>query len=666
LSKQEKRIKKELEKHWRAGRCWEWLALVEKENLRRDFGREEQEAWKNLIKRAFRLPANLLDFWSHLPEIKNPPQTPEIQCLRILGDFAADRDVADRLATLKNLPFPAEAFRQKALSWKEDLFPEKKIREIFNTFIHNPEKITGKFYGELSGLLDQAPVAAAIASMGTKIDVFRRLNRKIKGAKRIGPYRLLGELTAADSHLKGISGAFSGPLQELLFYPFLFQLAVFFQSQIPRADGAYLLSIASAVPFLFLRAAGEKREEFQKCFLGAGRTLSGPDRSFLDRVASGGSIEEKASLLVRLRSLLKEDTGYQYLNPFRDLYRGLLLDLANQSKNLSAREKRELAQVVNDQVLLDLPMLLDCFDNFEDIADLLRPVVEIGMSSGKLAVIALILAETLREKDLKKQVQDALRNQGGPKEEDLFWALDIFPDLVFPEVSLLRPFLEMDGGAPPFLPALVERVHAEIQIMLFGQALSRTASDFLSPGFDRESEDFKIEYQLWRRELAALSPYPSFTILREILSCYSEGYFTEAGFRRFLDLLAAKNQGLDWLGAYLQDRNGLFSKLRKARDFSPFDFSPEDLLEKIKSAILPFLEERFGDLKTAAPETIETLADLLLEKPHGRGKANLLVRFSNLLGERSAAGETRFQPLQERIQRRLIEYKKGFPGKVPR
>ena len=178
MSKQEKRIRKELEKHWRAGRYWEWLALLERENLRRNYGREEQEAWNNLIKRAYRMPANLQDFWSRFPEIKNPPATPEIQCLRILGDFAAGRDVADRLASLKNLPFPAEAFRQMALSWKEDLFPEKKIRGILDTFIHHPEKVTAKYYAELAGLLAEAPLAAPMASLGAKLDPFRPRSRR--------------------------------------------------------------------------------------------------------------------------------------------------------------------------------------------------------------------------------------------------------------------------------------------------------------------------------------------------------------------------------------------------------------------------------------------------------------------------------------------------------
>jgi len=71
MSKQERRIKKELEKLWRKGRYWDWLSLVEKENLHRDHAREEQEAWMSLVKKALRLPANLQEFWAHLPTVKN-------------------------------------------------------------------------------------------------------------------------------------------------------------------------------------------------------------------------------------------------------------------------------------------------------------------------------------------------------------------------------------------------------------------------------------------------------------------------------------------------------------------------------------------------------------------------------------------------------------------
>jgi len=660
LSKQEKRLRKELEKHWRAGRYWEWLALAEKENLRRDFPREEQEAWKNLIKRAFRLPANLLDFWSHLPEIKNPPQNPEVQCLRILGDFAAGRDAAESLAALKNLPFPAETFRQKALAWKEDLFPEKKIRGILETFIRYPEKITAKYYAELAGLLAEAPLAAPMASLGAKLDPFRRLNRKGKGNKRISPYRLLKELSDADSYLKEISGTFSPPLREILLYPFLFQLTFYFQQNAASGEASRLLPVASAMPFLFLRAAGEKRAEFQKQFLGAGRTLSGPDRSYLERAIAGGSLEEKASLLGRLMSLLRKEKGDQYLDPFRDLYQGLLLDLAKRAESLPEREKRELAQVVNNQLLRDLGLLLDCFDEPEDLKAFLRPLISIGLGNRKLAVFILILAEKLRDKDLKKQVQEALQSLGGPTEEEIFWVLDGFADLVFPEVGSLRPILDMAGEAAPFLPKLVQRVQDELQLLLLDQAIGRTAFGPLPPWFDREGADLKTQYQIWRRELAALSAYPSFSILREVLACYPEGYFTEPGFRRFLDLMHEKNQGLNWLGALLQNQKRLFSSLRELQDGLPFEFSPEDFLFKMENTILLFLAERFAVLKTAAPETIESLAGLFLEKRLGRKDVALLIRFGNLLGERISAGETRLHPLQEKIQQRLIRYKKGF------
>ena len=125
MSKQERRIKKELEKLWRRGRYWEWLALVEKENLHRDYTREEQEAWNDLVKKALRVPANLEEFWTHLPAVKKYPSFPDFQCLRLLADFVEGKEVRAELAALRNLTFPAESFRQKALSWREDFFPEK-------------------------------------------------------------------------------------------------------------------------------------------------------------------------------------------------------------------------------------------------------------------------------------------------------------------------------------------------------------------------------------------------------------------------------------------------------------------------------------------------------------------------------------------------------------
>ncbi|MCX5919565.1 MAG: Hsp70 family protein, partial [Deltaproteobacteria bacterium] len=202
---------------WRKGRYWDWLALVEKENLHRDHAREEQEAWMSLVKKALRLPANLQEFWAHLPTVKRYPSFPDFQCLRLLGDFVAGKEVRGELAALRNLTFPAESLRQKALSWQDDFFPEKKIRSCFGAFLHHPEKVTWKDYQSLSSLAEGTALGAEIAALGSRFDGVRGLNRKTGGRKRLGAEKMR-KVAEADRVLKEASKVLAPQLQEILFY----------------------------------------------------------------------------------------------------------------------------------------------------------------------------------------------------------------------------------------------------------------------------------------------------------------------------------------------------------------------------------------------------------------------------------------------------------------
>ena len=471
MSKQERRLRKELDKYWRTGRYWEWLALVEKENLHRNYPREEQEAWNSLVKRALRLPANLQEFWTHLPSIKKYPSFPDFRCLLLLRDFVAGKEVRSDLAALRNLTFPAESFRQKALSWKDDFFPEKKIRSLLAAFLHHPEKVTPKYYSSLASLVGGTGLATVVTDLGSKFDGVRRLNRKTRGRRRLGS-EILKKVADADRLLKEISGVLALPLQEILFYPFLFQVHSFFREGVEKEAVPILLRVASSMPFMFLKAAGEKGEELQKHLLGASATLSDLDRSYLAKI-SGGSLEEKAALVGRMRSPLQKGAGDEYYDQFRQLYQSLLTDLAARQESLPERERRELAQVMASSVLKDLPLLWTDPDDLGQLMDLLRPMAAIGLGNGKMAVLGLILAEKIRDRDLKKQAQNSLKDQLELSQEDILWVLDSFPELIFPEVGSLRALVEVGGTDAAFMPMLVDRVRDELQMFLITHAVTR-------------------------------------------------------------------------------------------------------------------------------------------------------------------------------------------------
>ena len=655
MSKQEKRLRKELEKFWRVGRYWEWLALVEKENLQRNYPREEQEAWNSLVKRALRLPANLQEFWTHLPSIKKYPSFPDFRCLLLLRDFVAGKDVREELAALRNLTFPAESFRQKALSWKDDFFPIKKIRSLLAAFLHHPEKVTPKFYSSLASFVGGTELATVVTNLGSKFDWVRRLNRKTRGGRRLGS-EILKKVADADRLLKEISGVLALPLQEILFYPFLFQVHSFFREGVEKEAVPVLLRVASSMPFMFLKAAGEKGEELQKHLLGASATLSDLDRSYLAKI-SGGSLEEKAELVGRMRSPLQKGAGDEYYDQFRQLYQSLLTDLAARRESLPERERRELAQVMASSVLKDLPLLWTDPDDLGQLMNLLRPIAAIGLGNAKIAVLGLILAEKIRDRELKKQAQISLKDQGDLSHKDILWVLDSFPDLVFPEVGSLRVLVELGGTDAPFMPMLVDRVWDEIQMFLITYAVTQRTRGPLAFFSELSVEDFKVGYYAWRRELAALKAYAPFSLLIEGFACFPEGYFTEKGFQRYLNLRYEREMGLDWIIPELEkNRNKtLLAKRFLADSFLPLPV--EEILGEMEKAFFLFLEERFEGLKTAKLDTLEKLTDILLRRKPTVTEGNLLIRISNLLGESLPDGKSRARALREKIVNHLVRYK---------
>ena len=656
MSKQEKRLRKELEKFWRAGRYFEWLALVEKENLHRTYPREEEEAWNSLVKRALRLPANLQEFWTHLPSLRKYPSSPDFRCLLLLRDFVAGKEVRSDLAALRNLTFPAESLRQKALSWQDPFFPEKKIRSLLAAFLHHPEKATPKFYSSLASLVGGTGFATMVAGLGSKFDGVRRLNRKTRGRRRLGP-EIIRKVTDADRLLKELSGSLALPLQEVLFYPFLFQVQAFFRERAEKDPTPTLLRVASSMSFMFLKAAGEKGPEFQKHLLGASTTLSDLDHSYLSKI-SGGSLEEKAALVARLRSALQKGGAEEYCDQLRQLYQSLLTDLAARRGSLPERERRELARVMASSVLKDLPLLWTDPDDLEQLMSLFRPMAAMGLGNPKIAVLALTLAEKIRDRDLKRQAQISLKDQGELSRDDILWVLDSFPELIFPEVRSLKALMEVAGTDAAFMPTLIDRVRDELHMFLITYAVTRRMRGPFAFFSELNVEDFKMGYHAWRRDLAELKAYPPFALLLEGLACFPEGYFTTKGFQRYLNLRYEREMGLEWVILELEKNR---NKTLLAKRFLADSFLPlpaEEVLGEIEKAYFLFLEERFEGLKMARLEILEKLTNLLLETKPAATEGNLLIRISNLLGER--LGESQAYALREKIMNHLLHHKQRF------
>jgi hypothetical protein len=250
-----------------------------------------------------------------------------------------------------------------------------------------------------------------------------------------------------------------------------------------------------------------------------------------------------------------------------------------------------------------------------------------------------------------------LKDQSELSQEDVLWVLDSFPELVFPEVASLRALVEVGGTDAAFMPVLVDRVRDELQMFLITHAVTRRSRGPLAFFSELSVEDFKVGYHAWRRELAELKAYAPFSPILEGLACFPEGYFTEKGFQRYLNLRYEREMGLDWIIPELEkNRNQtLLAKKFLADSFLPLPV--EEILREMEKAFFLFLEERFEGLKTARLGALEKLTDILLRRKPTVTEGNLLIRINNLLGERRPDGESRAQALQEKIMNHLIRYK---------
>ena len=409
-------------------------------------------------------------------------------------------------------------------------------------------------------------------------------------------------------------------------------------------------------PFPVVESSGGKRCGNPEAHSGGESNLSDLDRSCLAGISSA-PVEEKAAFLTRMRSALQKGAGEEYHDEFRRLYQSLLTDLAARRDTLPERERRELSRVMNASIIRDLPSFLTEPADGEQLLDILKPLAAVGLGSGKVAVLALILAERTGEPDLKKEAQDFLKRQGDPAEEDVLWVLDAFPELVTPEVSALKPLLEAGGGEAAFAPVLVERIRGEFELFLILHASSRGAKGPFAFFGDLAADDLKMIHDTWRRELSALQRYPAFVPLRTYLSCFPEGYFTFKGFRRYLDARYKSEKGLTWALAELEKRRRQ-SLLAGEVMGGPFSFFPvEQTLSEMEEAVFLAVEEGADAWREASLETLEKLTEILLRRKPGGLEGNLLIRISNLLGERLSRGETRVYGLRERIIKQLIHYR---------
>ncbi|MBI4496020.1 MAG: hypothetical protein HY697_03705 [Deltaproteobacteria bacterium] len=661
MSKQERRIRKDLDRLWRAGSYGEWLVLVERENLQKAYPREWAEAWSGLVKRAPRLRANLQDFWSQIEGIRHRPDSPDLKCLLLLKEFVSGGEVREKLAAPMNLAFPVEALRKKALSWEENLFPEGRIREILQGLVERPGEITPQDYQELSSLARATPFSPTLAGLGASLEQLNQVNPRTP--KRKGRPRLrLDLLAAVDVPLRRLWEDLPASLRQVFFYPFLFRIAQLFRRWAEK-NPAILEKAASGLPFLLPLLAGEKIGAIHLRLARSESTSpSALDSCFLNRVINSGSLEEKIALVRKMRAGPGERDEADSIPELHPLYFSLLADLSREKQALSDREQRELTRVTSALLERDLPLL---WQGPEPLLELMDKIARVGFLEGRLALLTLVLAQSARDKELKEQAWGALQGRVAPSSEDIQWLLREFSGVIFPMISGFRPLLDLWGKEAPFIPALAAGIEAEIKNGLVKNSISKNGRGILEFLLEAMDGDMKPALGILRRELQSFKDCPAFLKLIDLLDSFPEGVITAAGEKNFWQKIYTRTHNLDGAIDFLQTFRDRKSKSSKFSAPHLIQGPMEALLAEQEKGCLLFLQDQAEDLKRAGLEKLGKLATLL-SGSRSREALDLLIRISNWLWERAKNGEEPAGNLQQKILNSLWEGRQGRQKRIGR
>ncbi|MEW6609235.1 MAG: hypothetical protein AB1414_17620, partial [bacterium] len=308
---QRRRLQKERGKLLSSGHYWEWLQSLEKTGYREFLPKEWKEVWSMLARRAVRLPASLNEFFKNIQRISRYPELMEIKFLLLLRDFIEKDISADAFSQIKGLPFPAEEIRKKVITWNDRLFEEKRFRELLTTFVSQPDKVTKKHFSKLAALTEKTILYSPI----------QRLSEFV-GEKGVS----IRNLSVIDSLLNQLSEELPSPLQQLLFYPYLYYINNYLQDIVEHGDYMRLAEIVSDIPFIFPLITGKKTEKALAKL--AEINLKTMDDTFLSRKVLEATLEEKVTLIANMRHLIKDEyLEEKYLPYLRTLYQGLLRDI---------------------------------------------------------------------------------------------------------------------------------------------------------------------------------------------------------------------------------------------------------------------------------------------------------------------------------------------------
>lgn len=678
--KKARKVDRAIEKLLRAGRYWEWLKEVESQNREARYAQEYAEVWKGLVRKALRNPQSFQEFCKEVKAVKHPPNSQDVNFLRILAGFIDGNQSVEDLAALKGLGQPAETLRQRALSWKDDSASLEPMRKELRVFMTQPQKVTTRYY-EQAGLHFPIPgFRETAAVMAEDIAAVRRLNSKSaaeKGWKVVGFH----QLSVIDASLAEGMDVYPQAFYRILIHPFVWNMAVLMERLSKEGNSVSMAKLVRSIPFLFQQVAGEKAETIHQALKAfQPEIMADASAGQLQAEMDSAGFEEKVMFLGTLRRQLREKSRSAHgpldmifdefeedeeeteklFEVFRRLFHQVLDEIGQKAKEIGPRDERELRRVMDQIVVEDLDLLIDAPDRSSDMARLFSHLASVGCLGKRMALFALIVAAARRSTTLQASAQEALDRSAPVTGEDLRWILEKSQMLHFPRLSVLKPLLDRFREDAELLGLTLRELLSELWEFVF---LSTFAMDAMGMHRKRgEKTDPKVEriLQELRQESAALKHYTEFHLIPGFLECFRGGTYTEESFLQWLSYLRENcDNYLSFVEDELQHLAGW-----KARGEDLF-FMMAGLTVSLEGTVLSlfkFLKEHSDDWATADIRVLERLVDnMLFFKPFLERDAGVLVRMGAVLQKRFDAGEREVGPLMETVKLALKEI--AYPGK---
>ena len=639
----QKRIRKELDKLFNAGRYWQWLEAVEQEGLIHEHQTKWQEVWQTLARRSFRDPLKMDEFLDRSVTLKQCPDLPDVRFLSLLKGFIEEDKDPQELSSVKGVSPPAELIRKQVLLWREDAFPRQRLQKTLEGFISSPGNRTRRHYEEVASLLNETSFSPTIRDLGRTISLLGSgKERSGLGCSRSKQEEI--ESTLKRAHIELLPSAY-----QILAYPFLCKISKTVEHLLDgkREDDAF--EMASSMPFVFSLLRGGQTESFKA--RESARPLATRDDADVDKIVGTGDFEEKIALLGRIRTFHRGvETDDRRRVDMKTLYEAVFGHVKRIRKDLPLQEQKDIGAALGTALIRDLPFISNVVGGGErDLIEILRHAGEAMCLEVRLAMLLLVLAEKRGDRRLTESAREFLKNHEKPTKEDILWVFDQFLWIVFPRITLLRPLLALWEPEDPLVREIAGVIFSRA-IFAFSVTSSGDEGDLFS--FILQGDEFGMlrkDLHTLRRELLLMKEWSPLAAVSDYLQCFPDDTLSEGGYSRLLEMAFEKGGSMGAVLDMMEKLTPIAQIPSEMPNLLPFLNPPADHSAMLERAFYSFLVRYWQDLKVMKMQSLDRLVRTLLREGSSVPKDHLLFRMGNLLDERARAGEPEASALKETV-----------------